>query len=55
MPKIFLLDVTNRDGVQTAHLGLAKIEKLLSTCILMRWVLPKVNLVSQPPIMKPII
>jgi isopropylmalate/homocitrate/citramalate synthase len=29
MPKIFLLDVTNRDGVQTAHLGLAKIEKTI--------------------------
>mgnify|MGYP002682458706 CR=1 FL=1 len=29
MPKILLLDVTNRDGVQTAHLGLAKIEKTI--------------------------
>jgi isopropylmalate/homocitrate/citramalate synthase len=29
MPKIFLLDVTNRDGVQTAKLGLSKIEKTL--------------------------
>lgn len=29
MPKIFLIDVTNRDGVQTAHLGLAKIEKTI--------------------------
>ncbi|MCL2140811.1 MAG: homocitrate synthase [Dehalococcoidia bacterium] len=29
MPKIYLVDVTNRDGVQTAHLGLSKIEKTL--------------------------
>jgi len=29
MPKIYLLDVTNRDGVQTAKLGLSKIEKTL--------------------------
>jgi isopropylmalate/homocitrate/citramalate synthase len=29
MPKIYLLDVTNRDGVQTARLGLSKLEKTL--------------------------
>ena len=29
MPKIYLLDVTNRDGVQTAKLGLSKLEKTL--------------------------
>ena len=29
MPKIYLIDVTNRDGVQTARLGLAKLEKTL--------------------------
>jgi isopropylmalate/homocitrate/citramalate synthase len=29
MPKIHLLDVTNRDGVQTAKLGLSKLEKTL--------------------------
>ncbi|HSV32352.1 MAG TPA: hypothetical protein VLH40_10105 [Atribacteraceae bacterium] len=29
MPAIYLLDVTNRDGVQTAFLGLAKIEKTM--------------------------
>lgn len=29
MPQIYLLDVTNRDGVQTAKLGLSKIEKTL--------------------------
>ena len=29
MPKIFLLDVTNRDGVQTAKLGLSKLEKTI--------------------------
>ncbi|MFC2002634.1 homocitrate synthase [Chloroflexota bacterium] len=29
MPKIYLIDVTNRDGVQTAKLGLSKIEKTL--------------------------
>ena len=29
MPKIYFIDVTNRDGVQTAKLGLSKIEKTL--------------------------
>jgi len=29
MPKIYILDVTNRDGVQTSRLGLAKLEKTL--------------------------
>ena len=29
MPKIYILDVTNRDGVQTANLGLSKLEKTL--------------------------
>ncbi len=29
MPKIYFIDVTNRDGVQTAHLGLSKLEKTL--------------------------
>lgn len=29
MPKIYIVDVTNRDGVQTARLGLAKLEKTL--------------------------
>ncbi len=29
MGKIHLIDVTNRDGVQTAHLGLAKLEKTM--------------------------
>jgi len=29
VPKIYLIDVTNRDGVQTAKLGLSKIEKTL--------------------------
>ena len=29
MPKIYIIDVTNRDGVQTAKLGLAKIEKTM--------------------------
>src|SRR4030066_790567 len=29
MPKIYLIDVTNRDGVQPAKLGLSKIEKTL--------------------------
>jgi citrate (Re)-synthase len=29
MPKIYLVDVTNRDGVQTAKLGLAKLEKTM--------------------------
>lgn len=29
MPKIYLLDVTNRDGVQTARLGLSKLEKTM--------------------------
>ena len=29
LPKIYLLDVTNRDGVQTAKLGLSKLEKTM--------------------------
>jgi len=29
MPKIYFIDVTNRDGVQTAKLGLSKMEKTL--------------------------
>ncbi|MBI2830051.1 MAG: homocitrate synthase [Chloroflexi bacterium] len=29
MPKIYLVDVTNRDGVQTAKLGLSKLEKTI--------------------------
>jgi isopropylmalate/homocitrate/citramalate synthase len=34
MPKIYLIDVTNRDGVQTARLGLAKIEKTMINFLL---------------------
>src|SRR4030042_4451954 len=29
MGKIYIIDVTNRDGVQTANLGLSKIEKTI--------------------------
>jgi len=29
MPEIYLIDVTNRDGVQTARLGLSKLEKTM--------------------------
>jgi len=29
MPKIYIIDVTNRDGVQTAKLGLSKLEKTI--------------------------
>jgi homocitrate synthase NifV len=29
MPEVFILDVTNRDGVQTARIGLAKLEKTI--------------------------
>lgn len=29
MPKIYIIDVTNRDGVQTSRLGLAKLEKTI--------------------------
>ncbi len=29
MPKIYIIDVTNRDGVQTAKLGLAKLQKTM--------------------------
>ncbi|GAG36063.1 unnamed protein product, partial [marine sediment metagenome] len=34
MPKIYLIDVTNRDGVQTAKLGLSKLEKTLTNIYL---------------------
>ena len=29
MPRVYIIDVTNRDGVQTARLGLAKLEKTI--------------------------
>lgn len=29
MPKVYLIDVTNRDGVQTSRLGLAKLQKTM--------------------------
>ena len=29
MPKIYIIDVTNRDGVQTSRIGLAKLEKTI--------------------------
>jgi len=34
MPKIYIVDVTNRDGVQTANLGLAKLEKTMLNIML---------------------
>ena len=34
MPKVYIIDVTNRDGVQTARLGLAKIEKTIINLLL---------------------
>jgi len=36
MPTIYLLDVTNRDGVQTSRLGLAKLEKTMINIYLNR-------------------
>jgi homocitrate synthase NifV len=34
IPKIYLIDVTNRDGVQTAKLGLSKLEKTMINILL---------------------
>jgi homocitrate synthase NifV len=34
VPKIYLIDVTNRDGVQTAKLGLSKLEKTMINLLL---------------------
>ena len=34
MPKIYIIDVTNRDGVQTAKLGLSKLEKTMTNLYL---------------------
>lgn len=34
MPKIFIIDVTNRDGVQTSRIGLAKLEKTIINVLL---------------------
>jgi len=34
MPRIYLLDVTNRDGVQTARIGLAKLQKTILNVLL---------------------
>ncbi|MBE9514118.1 MAG: homocitrate synthase [Chloroflexi bacterium] len=36
MPKIYFIDVTNRDGVQTARLGLSKLEKTMINVFLNR-------------------
>ena len=34
MSKIYIIDVTNRDGVQTAKLGLSKLEKtIINMCL----------------------
>lgn len=34
MPKIYIIDVTNRDGVQTSRIGLAKLEKTIINILL---------------------
>ncbi len=34
MPKVYLIDVTNRDGVQTSRMGLAKLEKTIINLML---------------------
>ena len=34
MPKVYIIDVTNRDGVQTSRLGLAKLEKTIINVML---------------------
>jgi homocitrate synthase NifV len=34
MPKVYIIDVTNRDGVQTSRLGLAKLEKTIINMLL---------------------
>ncbi len=52
MPKIYILDVTNRDGVQTAHLGLAKIEKTMINFFSTKWEFIRANLGSPPLVMK---
>ena len=39
MPKIYFVDVTNRDGVQTSRLGLAKLQKTLINLILIKGVI----------------
>ncbi len=34
MPKVYIIDVTNRDGVQTSRIGLAKLEKTIINMLL---------------------
>lgn len=34
MPKIYLLDVTKRDGVQTARISLAKLQQIIVNLLL---------------------
>jgi isopropylmalate/homocitrate/citramalate synthase len=34
MPKVYIIDVTNRDGVQTSRMGLAKLEKTIMNLML---------------------
>ena len=38
--KIYIVDVTNRDGVQTSRLGLAKLQKTMINIYLTRWAYP---------------
>jgi len=44
MGKIYLVDVTNRDGVQTAKLGLSKLEKTMINIYLTKSVFSSPNL-----------
>jgi hypothetical protein len=50
MAKIYFIDVTNRDGVQTARLGLSKLEKTMINMYLNEMgIFSSLNLVSLRP------
>lgn len=52
MGKIHIIDVTNRDGVQTAKLGLSKLEKTMVNLYLNDMGSSNQNLVSPPRVMR---
>lgn len=54
-PKIYILDVTNRDGVQTSRICLSKLEKTMINYLLNQMGFLNLNSASRLPIMKPII
>jgi hypothetical protein len=53
-PKIYLLDVTNRDGVQTSRICLSKLQKTMINWYWIKWVFSSRSLVFRSLVMKQI-